>query len=47
MKEQRGFLARVVKSGKVTIPINIRQLLDIKQGDLVDVTVRKTPTNSR
>lgn len=32
-----GFVARVTKGGKVTIPHEIRKLLDIKTGDMVDV----------
>ena len=32
-----GFVAQVMKGGKVTIPHEIRNLLDIKTGDMVDV----------
>lgn len=32
-----GFVAQVRKGGKITIPHEIRTLLDIKTGDLVDI----------
>ena len=32
-----GFVAKVMKGGKITIPHEIRKLLDIKTGDMVDV----------
>ena len=32
-----GFVAKVMDGGKITIPHEIRNLLDIKTGDMVDV----------
>ena len=37
----KNFVARVAKGGKITIPIAIRNLLEIKRGDTVEVTVKK------
>ena len=36
-ERKRGFVAQVMKGGKITIPHEIRTLLDIKVGDMVDV----------
>jgi AbrB family looped-hinge helix DNA binding protein len=36
-----AFTARVLTLGRVTIPEPTRELLGIKQGDLVEVTVEK------
>ena len=41
-----GFVAKVIKGGKITIPHEIRTLLDIKTGDWVDVLeVKKLKPN--
>ena len=32
-----GIVAKVMEGGKITIPHEIRNLLDIKTGDMVDV----------
>lgn len=37
----KSFVARVLIGGKVTIPVEIREILGIEQGNLVDMTVRK------
>lgn len=42
-----GFVATVIKGGKVTIPHEIRKLLDIKTGDLVDIIEIKNLKNSK
>ena len=39
--EVKSFVARVLKSGKVTIPVEIREALGIGEKDLVDMTIRK------
>ena len=36
-ERKRGFPARVTKGGKITIPHEIRKLLGIKKGDMVDI----------
>ena len=36
-ERKRGFPAKVMKGGKITIPHEIRELLDIKTGDMVDI----------
>jgi len=36
-ERKMGFVAKVMKGGKITIPHEIRKLLDIKTGDMVDV----------
>ena len=36
-EHKMGFVAKVIKGGKITIPHEIRNLLDIKIGDIVDV----------
>jgi bifunctional DNA-binding transcriptional regulator/antitoxin component of YhaV-PrlF toxin-antitoxin module len=38
---EESFLAVVREGWRVTIPIEVRKLLDIQQGDLIKVTVRK------
>lgn len=38
---KRGFVAQVMKGGKITIPVEVRKLLDIETGEMVDVEVRK------
>ena len=40
MKEST-FKAKVQKIGRIAIPLVIRESLDIHEGDIVDVTVRK------
>jgi AbrB family looped-hinge helix DNA binding protein len=35
------FIAKVISLGRVTIPEEIRQLLNIKDGDLLEVEVSK------
>jgi len=35
------FVARVIADGRITIPENIREVLAIKEGDLVRATVEK------
>ena len=37
-ERKMGFFAQVTKGGKLTIPHEIRKLLDIKPGDMVDVS---------
>lgn len=40
------FVARVIGKGKVTVPKNVRDLLDLKEGDLAEFTaVRKLTTD--
>jgi len=37
----KGFVARVARGGKITIPIAIRELLGIERGDKVEAMVKK------
>jgi bifunctional DNA-binding transcriptional regulator/antitoxin component of YhaV-PrlF toxin-antitoxin module len=34
-------IAKVVRDGRITVPIYIREFLDIKDGDKILVTIRK------
>jgi len=34
------FVARLISGGRVTIPETIRELLDVKDGDLVEMEVK-------
>jgi len=44
-ERKMGFVAKVMDGGKITIPHEIRNLLDIKTGDMVDVPeVKKVKT---
>ncbi|MBU0847706.1 hypothetical protein KKH23_11010 [Patescibacteria group bacterium] len=36
-ERKRGFPAKVMKGGKITIPHEIRKLLEIETGDMVDI----------
>jgi len=36
-EHKRGFPAKVMKGGKITIPHEIRLLLGIEKGDMVDI----------
>ncbi len=36
-ERKRGFPAKVMRGGKITIPHEIRELLDINTGDMVDI----------
>jgi len=38
------FICKVISLGRITIPEEIRQLLDVKDGDLVEVEVSKVVT---
>jgi len=40
-EEKHKFLARVISRGRITIPDEIRELLNIKEGDLLEVTIKK------
>lgn len=41
-KEEIGFPARIGKEGKVTIPVEIRNLYDLKDGETIYITsIRK------
>lgn len=35
------FIARVLKPGKITIKKEVRELLEIEEGDYVSVTIKK------
>lgn len=37
VEHKRGFVAKVIKGGKITIPHEIRALLGIEIGDMVDI----------
>lgn len=37
VEHKRGFVAQVTKGGKITIPHEIRKLLGIENGDMVDI----------
>jgi len=37
----KSFIARVARGGKITIPIEIRELLGIERGNKVEATVKK------
>jgi len=39
VREGRIFLAKVLKDGRITIPIEWRELLDIEEGDIVKVEI--------
>jgi len=42
-ERKKGFFAQVTKGGKITIPHEIRKLLGINVGDMVDIPdIRKT-----
>ena len=41
MSKKVGFVSRVRTEGKITIPKEHRELLDIKKGDLIEVSIRK------
>jgi len=41
-----AFKAEVISLGRITIPKTIRDILDIKDGDIVEVQVRKININS-
>jgi AbrB family looped-hinge helix DNA binding protein len=32
---------KVIQNGRVTIPLEIRELEDIKEGDYVEITIKK------
>jgi len=36
-ERKKGFFAQVTKGGKITIPHEIRTLLDIEMGDMVEI----------
>jgi len=36
-ERKRGFVAQVTEKGKITIPHEIRKLLGIEVGDMVDI----------
>ncbi len=40
----KSFIAKVIKGGKVTIPVEIRELLGIERRDKVEMTVKKVET---
>jgi len=42
---KRNFVAKVVAGHRITIPQEICQVLEIEEGDLVDVDVEKIKTN--
>jgi bifunctional DNA-binding transcriptional regulator/antitoxin component of YhaV-PrlF toxin-antitoxin module len=42
--EELQTVARVVRNGRITVPINIREILDIRDGDKILMTVRKIET---
>ncbi len=37
----KSFIAKVAKGGKITIPHEIRELLGVERGILVEATVKK------
>jgi AbrB family looped-hinge helix DNA binding protein len=39
--QEEQFVAQVIANGRVTIPDTIRALLTIKEGDFVELKVRK------
>jgi AbrB family looped-hinge helix DNA binding protein len=41
MAQEEKFVAQVIGSGRVTIPDTVRELLTIKEGDFVEVRIRK------
>lgn len=41
MTKQETFKRRVIGQGRVQIPCEVRELLDVKEGDFVKVTVAK------
>lgn len=44
-KEEIGFPARLAKEGKITIPVEIRKLYDLRDGDtLYVIGIRKLKT---
>jgi AbrB family looped-hinge helix DNA binding protein len=41
MAEQHSATVKVIKDGRITIPQEIRELEDIKEGDYLRVTIEK------
>jgi AbrB family looped-hinge helix DNA binding protein len=41
MIQEEKFIAQVIANGRITIPDTIRELLAIKEGDYVELKVRK------
>jgi AbrB family looped-hinge helix DNA binding protein len=41
-KERNIFLAKVLQDGRVTIPVELRELLDIEEGDIVKIEIIET-----
>lgn len=40
-RREEEFLAKVCQGGRVTVPLTLRDKLDLKQGALVRVTIQK------
>lgn len=38
------FKAEIFNKGRITIPITIRKLLDLNEGDIIEVTIQKIVT---
>ena len=41
MMQEEKFVAQVIANGRITIPDTIRDLLAIKEGDYVELKIRK------
>ena len=40
-KEEEIFLGRIITGGRVTIPDEVREKLDLKHGNLVKIRIKK------
>jgi AbrB family looped-hinge helix DNA binding protein len=41
MMQEEKFVAQIIANGRVTIPDTVRELLTLKEGDYVEIRVRK------
>lgn len=40
-KEYRYFVANIVSMGRITIPEDLRKLLNLKEGEVVEVMIKR------
>ena len=41
MIEEKSFIARIIEGGRVTIPDTLRELLELENGDIVELKIIK------
>lgn len=47
-KKELGFASRIIQEGKITIPIEIRNYYDLREGDTVYITgIKKLETEEK